>query len=76
MLARLLEPRDREVALGDVAETGESFFAALCELLGLIVRRQAELWMSWGPWLALLGVSCLAGVTLSRIAFRFNVDLG
>ena len=29
----------------------------------------------WRPWLALFGVS-LAGVPLSRIAFRLNVDLG
>jgi hypothetical protein len=46
------------------------------DLLGLIVRRQAGLWTVWRPWLALFGVSGLAGVPLSRIAFRLNVDLG
>jgi hypothetical protein len=42
----------------------------------LILRRQAGLWTVWRPWLALLGVSGLAGVVLSRIAFRLNVELG
>jgi hypothetical protein len=27
------------------------------------------------PWLALLGIACIAGVPLSRIVFRLNVDL-
>jgi hypothetical protein len=30
----------------------------------------------WQPWLALLGIACVAGVPLSGIAFRLNVDLG
>jgi len=41
----------------------------------LIVRRQVGLWLAWRPWLALLGVSCLAALSLSRIVFRLNVDL-
>jgi hypothetical protein len=44
-------------------------------LLGLIFRRQVGLWLFWRPWLALFGVSCLAGFSLSRIAFRLNNDL-
>jgi hypothetical protein len=76
VLARALEPAEREVVLGDVAESGEGIGAAIRDLLGLIVRRQAGLWTLWRPWLALFGVSCLAGAPLSRIAFRLNVDLG
>jgi hypothetical protein len=76
VLARALEPAEREVALGDLVESGEGLGAAMRDLLGLIVRRQAALWTLWRPWLALSGVSCLAGAPLSRIAFRLNVDLG
>jgi hypothetical protein len=49
---------------------------AIRDVLDLIVRRQVGLWAGWQPWLALLGIACLAGVPLSRIAFRLNVDLG
>jgi hypothetical protein len=75
-LALALEPAEREVLLGDMAESDRSAYAEIPGLLGLIVRRQACLWMVWRPWLALLGVSCMAGVALSRIAFGFNVAVG
>jgi hypothetical protein len=75
VLARALEPAERDVVLGDFAESGEGVGSATRHLLGLIVRRQAGLWLYWRPWLALLGVSCLAGLSLSRIVFRLNVDL-
>jgi hypothetical protein len=75
VLARALEPDERDVVLGDLAESGEGVGAATRHLLGLIVRRQFGLWLSWRPWLALLGVSCLAALSLSRIVFRLNVDL-
>ena len=74
-LARALEPAERDVVLGDLAESGEGVGPATRNLLGLIVRRQVGLWLSWRPWLALFGVSCLAGLSLSRIVFRLNVDL-
>jgi len=75
VLARALEPAERDVVLGDLAESGEGVGPATRHLLGLIVRRQVGLWLAWRPWLALLGVSCLAAVSLSRIVFRLNVDL-
>ena len=75
VLARALEPAERDVVLGDLAESGEGVGAATRSLLGLIVRRQVGLWLFWRPWLALFGVSCLAGLSLSRIVFRLNVDL-
>jgi hypothetical protein len=75
-LARALEPAEREVVLGDLSESGESFAAATFNLAGLICRRQAGLWKTWRPWLALLALGGLAGVPLSRIVFRLNVDIG
>jgi hypothetical protein len=75
VLARALEPDERDAVLGDFAESGEGIGAATRHLLGLIVRRQLDLWSSWRPWLALLGVGGLAALSLSRIVFRLNVDL-
>lgn len=75
-LARALERPERDVVMGDLAESGAGFGLAMRDLLGLIVRRQIGLWTSWRPWLALFGVCGLAGLSLSSIVFRLNVDLG
>jgi hypothetical protein len=61
---------------GDLAESGQSVARAIRDVSDLVVRRQIGLWTMWQPWLALLGIACLAGLPLSRIAFRLNVDLG
>jgi hypothetical protein len=74
-LARALEPPERDVVLGDLAESGAAFGPAIHDLLGLILRRQVGLWASWRPWLALFGVCGLAGLSLSRVVHRLNVDL-
>jgi hypothetical protein len=72
ILAHALEPSERHAVLGDLAESGEGIFPALRDLLGLIIRRQAALWTTWQPWLALLGVGVVAGISLSRIAGGFT----
>ena len=74
-LARALDPPERDVVLGDLAESGAGFGLAMRDLLGLIVRRQVGLWTSWRPWLALFGVCGVAGLSLSSLVFRLNVDL-
>ena len=68
--AQLLEPNEREAVLGDLAETGESAWRGLLEILGRAARRQALIWADWRPWLAAFGVSLpgsllLMGVSLS-----------
>jgi hypothetical protein len=75
ILSQMLDADERQAVRGDLAESGEGIGRALRDVLGLIVRRQIGLWTEWQPWLALLGVACLAGLLLSRILFRFNVDL-
>ncbi|HUD65388.1 MAG TPA: hypothetical protein VMQ17_12445 [Candidatus Sulfotelmatobacter sp.] len=75
ILSRMLDADERQAVRGDLAESGESIGMALRDVLGLIVRRQIGLWTDWQPWLALLAVASMAGVLLSRILFRFNVDL-
>lgn len=55
--ALLLEPAEREVVLGDLAETGEKAWRAVFGVLGLIVRRQVTAWREWRPWLAAFGLA-------------------
>jgi hypothetical protein len=68
--ARLLEPDERESVLGDLMEAGESAWRGLLGIIGLVIRRQMDLWRGWRPWLAGFGValpnsSLLMGVSLS-----------
>ena len=70
VVARLLERDDREVVLGDLAETGATTWQSLTEISGLVVRREAAPWAYWRPWLAAFAVALpstllLMGVSLS-----------
>lgn len=48
----LLERHEREAVLGDLVERREGTWPGLCEVLGLVARRQAGLWRDGRPWLA------------------------
>ena len=74
--SRMLEPGERDVVLGDFAESGESGGRALSGVLGLAVRRHAALWKDWRPWLALVGLVAIVAVVLSEIAFSLDVIVG
>ena len=75
-MARCLVPAERDAVLGDLAEAEGSVWAAARDVLGLIARRQAGLWKAWRPWLALVGVSVLAGEPVRALALRLQVDAG
>src|SRR5579885_2374847 len=68
-LAGLLTAGEREVVLGDIAESGESGRAAMHDVLGLLARRQAQWWMAdclrWWP---LISVAGLLAIRLSLYA--------
>ena len=70
LASRLLEPAEGEVVQGDLAESGESSWQALAGILGLVLRRQINLWRSWRPWcvLTLTIPLCLLLTLSSRIA--------
>ena len=68
LMSRLLEADEREAVRGDLTESGTPGGRALCEVLGLVVRRQAAFWMDWRPWLALLGVVAPLGFLLSLVS--------
>jgi hypothetical protein len=66
LVSRLLEPLEREVVRGDLAECGVPAGRALREVLGLVVRRQAAAWSDWRPWFALAGIVIPIGFLLSH----------
>jgi len=55
-VSRLLEPDERDAVLGDLKESGETGGQALRGILGLILRRQAEVWKDWRSWLVLVSL--------------------
>jgi len=57
----------QDAVVGDVAELKMRDTRAVCELLGLVLRRQALLWKTWKPWLGLVGIVGPVGVFLSHI---------
>jgi hypothetical protein len=73
MLCRTLESAEAEAVRGDLAESGATGGQAMLEVLGLVIRRQAALWMHWRPWLALLGLMVPLGMLLS-VASRRMAD--
>jgi hypothetical protein len=68
MVSRMLESDEREVVLGDFAESKEPGSQALCDVLGLVVRRQAILWVGWRRWLTLAGLILPLGMLLSVVS--------
>jgi hypothetical protein len=56
MVSRFLDPREREVALGDVAELGYLGGQAFTSMLGLVLRRQLHPWKQWRPWFVLVAM--------------------
>ena len=72
-ISRMLESDEREVVLGDIAESKEPGSQALCNVLGLVVRRQAIVWAGWRPWLTLAGLILPLGMLLS-VASRTTSD--
>jgi hypothetical protein len=68
---RLLEPDEREAVLGDLLEAGEGGWSGLPGVLGLVVRRQLQLFRNWRPWAASFGLT-LPG---SLLLMGFSVSI-
>jgi hypothetical protein len=62
--AGLLAPLEREVVLGDLAETDRGAWRGLGDVLGLAARRQLALWRNWRPWAASFGLTMPASLFL------------
>jgi hypothetical protein len=65
LVCGLLDRDERAAVCGDLIEAHVSTGRALIEVGGLVVRRQAALWLGWQPWLALFTVVAPLGVLLS-----------
>ena len=72
IMARLLEPDEREAVMGDLAEMGASSWRSSVEILGLIVRRQATHWSRWLPWFAAFGLSLPGTLLLQGASFSIS----
>jgi len=64
-MAAALDTEEKNAVLGDLAESGVGGARALREVCGLVLRRQAQLWMDWRPWALLLAVVAPLGFVLS-----------
>ena len=72
LAAQLLGPDDREAVLGDWAQSGQSPWRGLFEILGLAVRREAALWNDWRPWLAAFGMAWPCTQLLLGVSFSIS----
>jgi hypothetical protein len=72
VVSRMFHPDERDAVCGDLAESRATGGQALRDVLGLVIRREAELWKDWHPWLALTGLVGAAATLLSEIAFQFD----
>ena len=72
-LCRLLDRHERDVVCGDLVEARQSAWRACLDVAGLVVRRQAAVWLAWQPWCALLTLAVPIGFLLS-VASRGFAD--
>jgi hypothetical protein len=80
--AHALHPAERAAVLGDLSEAGKSGWSGVLEVLGLVIRRQADQWRDWQPWaaafgLALPGSFALMGISVSiRLGYQRVAGVG
>jgi hypothetical protein len=74
LAARRLERCEREAVLGDLAETGESAWRGLTEILGLVIRRRIALWNDWRPWIAAFAVALPSALLLMGVSFSISCN--
>jgi hypothetical protein len=63
-----LERDEREAVLADLEESHQSGPRALLDVLDVVIRRQARLWMGWRPWLIFIGLILPLGMLLSILS--------
>src|SRR5690349_5591237 len=67
-VSRFLEHDERDALLGDLAESRQTGPRAFLDVLDVVIRRQARLWITWRPWLYLLGLIVPVGMLLSILS--------
>jgi hypothetical protein len=71
----LLGAQEREVVLGDLAESDGGMWRGLMDVLGLAARRHLELWTSWRPWAASFGLALPASLFLMGCSVAVSWEL-
>lgn len=66
--ARTLDPGERAVVLGDLAESQARPWRQLREITGLAARRQLGAWAAPGPWIAIALFALPLGILLSHVS--------
>ena len=74
-MALPLTPTEREIVLGDLMETRGTAWRAMREVLGLVARRQLQLWYSWRPWLAAPGLALPCSFMLMGFSFAISSEV-
>jgi hypothetical protein len=67
-VSRFLEQNERQAVLGDLAESRQTGPRVLLDVLDVVIRRQARLWMGWRPWLILFALILPLGMLLSILS--------
>ncbi len=75
-LARALHKEEREAVLGDLEESGLCGWQAAVQVGGLVARRQAAPWVTPRPWVGLVGVAGVCGLSLAGLAMSLTRDAG
>lgn len=75
VFALQLAPAEREAALGDLIEMQSTAWQGICEVSGLVARRQLQLWGSWRPWLAAPGLAFPCSLVLLGFSFAISTEL-
>lgn len=73
LASRMLDPDEREIVLGDIAESRTGSHRAVSDILGLAFRRHVAAWGDWQPWLALVYLAVPLGLLLGIVS-RFWAD--
>ena len=76
MVSHLLDQPERDVVRGDLDECGARPGHALREVAGLVVRRQAALWIDWRPWFAVASIVIPIGLLLSHASRWWGITTG
>jgi hypothetical protein len=63
-----LSPDERDAVHGDLLELQTPVSRALLDVSGLVLRRQAQLWGHWRPWLAVCGLAIPLALIMARLS--------
>jgi len=74
-IARLLDPRESEAVMGDLIEARQGAWHSAIDVSGLVLRRQAALWLDWRPWVAGPGLAFPTSFLLMSTSLSVSVSL-